>query len=121
MSSDASHTSYRIARWFLQIGLAFILIYAGVNSILDPVIWKGYVPGFLSPELREITLWISTIGELILAVWLLTGKYLKFPSILTAVFMALIIGFNIPLFGVIFRNVGLLFAALALAALTWEE
>lgn len=121
MSSDTSHTSYRIARWLLQIGLAFVLIYAGVDSIFDPASWKGYVPGFLSPDMREITLWVATIGELILAVWLLTGKYLRIPSILTAVFMALIIAFNVPLFGVVFRNVGLLFASLALAALTWKD
>ncbi|MFB6225517.1 MAG: DoxX family membrane protein [Candidatus Paceibacteria bacterium] len=118
---QSKQNSYYIARWSLQLGLAFVLIYAGVDSIFDPASWKGYVPGFLSSDLREITLWISTVGELILAAWLLVGRNLRIPSILIAIFMALIIGFNLPLFKIVFRNVGLLFAALALAALTWNE
>jgi len=56
-----------------------------------------------------------------LAGWHLIGKNLKIPSILVAIFMALIIAFNLPLFGILFRNVGLLSAALALAALTWND
>jgi len=55
--------SQKLARRFLQLGLAFVLGYAGVESILDPASWKGYVPGFLSSGLRELTLWISAVGE----------------------------------------------------------
>ncbi|PSO43996.1 MAG: hypothetical protein BRC23_02310 [Parcubacteria group bacterium SW_4_49_11] len=108
------------ARWILQLGLAFVLIYAGVGALTDPVSWKAYVPGFLSGGLRELVFQISTWGELLLAGWLLSGQRLVIPSFLTALFLALIVLFNLSLLDVVFRNVGLMAGALALGVLAWD-
>jgi len=89
--------------------------------VIDPVSWKAYVPEFLPGELREITFQISTRSELILAGWLLSGWRLVIPSLLTALFIALIVLFNLSLLDVVFRNVGLVCAALALGFLSWSE
>ncbi len=121
MKEFIRHNRDTYVRRLLQIGLAFVLIYAGIGALTEPLSWKAYTPSFLPGDLRDIVFQISTWGELFIAGWLLSGKKLAIPSFLMAIFLALIIGFNWSQLDILFRNVGLLFAALALGVMSLEE
>ncbi|MBI4086108.1 MAG: DoxX family membrane protein [Candidatus Liptonbacteria bacterium] len=99
----------------LRLGLAFVLSYAAVSSLLEPQNWVGYFPRFLFSILPERFLLPGfSIAQIILAVWLLSGRRLKWASLVSAGMMAGITLFNLNLFEVTFRDVGLFFMAVAL-------
>ena len=102
----------------LRIGLAFVFIYAAVMSFIHPLEWVGYLPSMISGEdLRLTLLKAFSVGQIILALWLLSGFFTRFAAILTAVTLLGITVADFSIFAITFRDVGLFFAALALAAL----
>jgi hypothetical protein len=106
------------AKWLLQLGLAIVFLYAAISSLLSPLDWTGFLPTFLTglaPSLMVLK--ILAVYEILLAVWLLSGRYLRYAAWLTALTLAGIILTNPTQLIVTFRDIGLLFAALALAAL----
>lgn len=99
----------------LRIGLAFVFLYAGIASLQQPLEWEGYVPHLMASMFGVSTsLHLIAISEIGLGMWLLTGKYAKYAAALSAVMFAVIILVNLNQLLVTFRDVGLLFAALAL-------
>src|ERR1700690_2781332 len=104
-----NNTKY--SRILLQVGLAFVFAYAAIESFMHPFDWTSYLPNFLS-HLAALTTLIKifAVYEAILAVWLLSGKYLKVVGLLCALTFASILIFNPNQFIVIFRDVGLLLA-----------
>lgn len=107
------------ARWLLQIGLAAVFLYAAISQLQKPNDWTAYVPNFLVSSISLLTVVkIVAIYELILAAWLLSGKYLKLAGLLSALTLGGIIGFNLNQLIVTFRDIGLLFMALALIFLS---
>ena len=99
----------------LGIGLAFVFAYAAVSSFMHPFEWVGYVPTFLTRFAAPATLVkLIALYELFLAAWLLSAKYRKYAALLSAVTLAGIIVLNWGQMIVTFRDVGLLFMALAL-------
>lgn len=108
----------RLASFFLRAGLAIVFLYAGVASFLDPVSWIGYIPPWIREFMgAEAFLNIHAVGEIILALWLLSGKRAYEAGIVAALAMAAIILFNLGLLDVVFRDVAILAMALALAIL----
>lgn len=108
----------QLARWLLRIGLAFSFGYAGVMSVLDPLVWAGFLPHLLTalvPATALLTMF--AVYELALALWLLSGRRVRIAALLAAATLAGIILSNASEFIVTFRDVGLLTMALALAAL----
>jgi len=109
-----SHSN--VAALFLRVGLAIVFLYAAVSSFISPNEWIGYLPGFLRDILPvTVTLGIFSIIELLLAAWLLSGVYVRFAAVVAAAMLLGIIVSNISLLPISFRDIGLLFAALALA------
>ncbi|HXB11173.1 MAG TPA: hypothetical protein VNZ45_04230, partial [Bacteroidia bacterium] len=75
----------KIASVLLRVGLAVVLLYAAISSIRHPLLWVGFLPTFLTEKISATTLIkIFAIYELILAGWLISGKYLKYCAILSA-------------------------------------
>ncbi len=110
----ASRTS--LAPLFLRLGLATVLLYASVSSTLQPNEWIGYLPPILTDHFdANVLLTLFSIYELLLAIWLLSGMYVRYAALLCAVTFVGIITSNIGLFSISFRDIGLMFAALALA------
>ncbi len=104
------------AAWVLRLGLAFVFAYAGVQSLQHPLEWIGYMPKMLTSHFDANTLLkVFSVAQLLLAVWLLTGKYLRFAALFAAAMLAGITLFNIPQMVITFRDVGLTAMALALA------
>lgn len=99
----------------LRVGLAIVLIYAALSSFKNPQDWIGYFPKFARDQISGDTLLhIFSAYELVLALWLLSGKYIKAAALLAALTFSGIVVFNLSLFTITFRDVALIFASLAL-------
>lgn len=105
------------AALLLRVGLGFVLLYAALSSFLEPLNWIGFFPGFLFrlgiPE--ELVLGGFSLYEAILGLWLLWGKKVVYPALLSAMAFGGITFFNLGAMDILFRDLGLFFAALALA------
>lgn len=103
----------------LRLGLAFIFVYAGLASFLNPVEWAGYLPPFVSTIISAtVIVQIMGLVEIALAAWLVSGKYLFYAAIASTVLLAGITAANLNLLIITFRDVGLVAAALALVLLS---
>lgn len=101
----------------LRLGLAFVFAYAGIAMLLEPENWIGYVPLFVKNILgaqTELFLYLHAAFEIVLAVWLLWGRWLKWAALVAFLDLAAITVFNLSLLDVVFRDVGLALAALGL-------
>lgn len=107
-----------LAPLLLRAGLATVLAYAAIASIVSPNDWIGYVPIFVRDIIPATTaLSILAIIQLIVALWLLSGIYVRLAALVTAALLAGIIVSNFNLLAITFRDIGLLFAALALVVM----
>ena len=105
----------QLAALLLRLGLAFVFTYAAVDSFIHPGDWVGYIPHIMSMFVpAETALKAISIYELLLAGWLLFGKYTRYAAALSALTLAGILTANLGVLGVTFRDVGLVCAALAL-------
>ncbi|MDP2641405.1 MAG: hypothetical protein Q8P39_02590, partial [Candidatus Yanofskybacteria bacterium] len=79
----------------------------------------GYLPAeasrFGSPEAM---LFLFSLFQIALALWLFSGRGLRAASLLSAVALLAIILPNLGVMDLIFRDIGLFFAALALFSLS---
>lgn len=105
----------------LRIGLAVVFLYAAYGAFMQPDVWIGYLPGFIATSSSAtIILQIFSVIEIVLSIWLLIGKKTFYAAVIAAVMLVGIISSNLSELDVIFRDFGLLFAALALAALSFD-
>jgi uncharacterized membrane protein len=107
-------------KYLLQLGLAFVLLYAGISSFLHPSDWVGFVPVWVRHFglTRLSVLHLHGGAEVVLGIWLLANRQVKFAAWLTTLDLAAIIlvnGFSPAVFGTTFRDVGLFFASLYLS------
>lgn len=99
----------------LRLGLAIVFLYAAVSSFTHPEEWVGYLPSILSNHISpDLLLKFFSAYELALAAWLLSGVYVRFAALLCALTLMGIIASNFSLFVITFRDIALVFAALAL-------
>ena len=103
------------AQLLLRLGLAAVFLYAAVSSFLSPNDWIGYLPQFVRDILpARALLMVFSVVEVILAVWLLSGVYVRLAGLVAALMLLGIIVSNVSLLPISFRDLGLMFAALAL-------
>ncbi|HZX50182.1 MAG TPA: hypothetical protein VFE94_03515 [Candidatus Paceibacterota bacterium] len=101
----------------LRTGLAFVFLYTAVVGFMDPGAYIKWIPGFVLESLPvgAVPFLISFfIFEAVLAVWLLWGKWGVAAAVISAALLFAITFLNLNAFGVLFRNVGLIAAAVAL-------
>jgi hypothetical protein len=103
----------------LRIGVAFSFIYPPVSAFINPYSWIGYIPEFMTvlPIESIALLHIFGIFELLIGLWLLFGKRIFIPSILAALFLALVVGFNWTQMDVLFRDIPIFLMAVCLTLL----
>lgn len=112
------HSAITILRW----GLAFIFFYAAISSLLNPENWVGYFPDFLINLLPDKFVFIAfSFYEIVLAAMLFFGKKIAWASLFAAITLVGITIFNLNTLDVVFRDIGLIFMALALHELIREE
>ncbi len=112
----------RTAQLLLRLGVAFAFLYPPINAFIDPYAWVGYFPSFvrdLGPEM--VLLHIFGAIEIVIGLWILSGKRLFYPSLVASGMLALIVILNLGDFQVLFRDVPIALAALALAVLNRPE
>jgi uncharacterized membrane protein YphA (DoxX/SURF4 family) len=109
-------------KYLLQLGLAFTLLYAGMDSLIHTFDWVGFVPGWIENFgiKPELALHAHSIVEIALGLLLLTTWKTKWVAAIAALDMAIILvanGFGRGIFLITFRDVGLLCTAIYLALL----
>ena len=103
------------ATLFLRLSLTVAFGYAGVGSLLEPAVWIGYLPSFVSRQSFAPTLLMFfSVIELGLAAWLLSGWKTKFAAILAGLMLTGIVLANISDLTIVFRDLALIFSAIAL-------
>lgn len=113
MRNNISNTN--VTSWLLRLGLAAVFLYAGISSLQHPLEWVGFLPTFLTKAVAATTLIkVFAIYELVLAIWLISGKLLKYSALLCALTLAVIVITNPSQLITTFRDMGLAFMALAL-------
>jgi len=105
-----------IARLLLRLGLAFVFVYAGVSSLRQPDEWIGYLPHFLaSASYAETLMRVFAVYELGLALWLLSGKFVRYAAALCGLTLVGIVLADPNNLIISFRDIGLICMAVALA------
>ena len=110
------------ASFFLRFGLAFVFIYVAVSALIMPEAWIGFLPSFLGSSVTKgYFLFAHDVFGIGLGLWLLSGKKTFYAAVVSSVFLAGILLTNLNSFLIVFRDVGLFFAAVALAVLSKKE
>ena len=106
----------------LRIGVAFAFLYPPMHAIWHPDIWIGYFPSFLFGYVPdEVLLHGFGIVEIIIALWILSGHKIFWPSLIAAAMLTGIVVFHWGSFEVLFRDASIAAAALALALFEWRN
>lgn len=99
----------------LGLGLAFVFLYAGVSSLMNPQLWTSYLPQFMGNFIAlDVAIKLIAVYEIILGLLLVSGKFRKVAAALSALTLAGIIVSSLNQFVITFRDVGLLMMAVAL-------
>ena len=105
----------QIASLLLRVGLAVAFLYAGIASLRAPLEWIGFLPAIVTKLVAPmIAIRLIAVYELVLAAWLISGRYTRYAALISAVTLSGILLGNLNELIVTFRDVGLFFASLAL-------
>ncbi|MBI2004425.1 hypothetical protein HYS72_03095 [Candidatus Pacearchaeota archaeon] len=108
--------------FLLRSGLAIVFFYAGISSFLAPTNWIGFVPNFIGAVIpKEIFLIVFSTYEILLGIGLLFDYKTFALSILSSATLFLILFGNIMSLELLFRDIAILFMALALIALSYKK
>lgn len=108
----------KLANLILRLGLAAVFLYAAVSSLVSPNDWVGYLPAFTANIVPAgVLLKIFSAYELLLALWLVSGKYTRYAGALSALTLLGIILSDIKLLAITFRDLAVAAAAAALTVL----
>lgn len=107
------------AQWFIRLGLAFVFIYFGIDKLINPINWLGYVPAWIETivPLRQFIL-ANGVLEIILGLGLLYHKTLRIAANIIILFLAAVIA-SLGFDEITVRDTGLLFMAIALVV--WRQ
>ena len=123
--------SQKISEWFLRLGLAGTYLYSGYDLFMHPSAWHWairplpeFIQGIINSFGIDQYLRIQGASELFFALlfllWFLPRPIVRIVTLLAALEMASILLF-VGIGGDTFRDIGLLGAALALAAIPSKE
>ena len=106
----------------LRLGLGFVFIWFGIDKLINPINWLGYIP----PKVAQLIfinldsfIFLLGIVELILGTLLIIGLYTRIVAFIMAIHLALVVaslGFN----EIAARDIGLLSIALYLSLTNWN-
>ena len=112
----------KFVSFLLRAGIGFSFLYVGVMAFINPDAWIGFIPSFVEIIIsRELFLIFHGILDLILGLWLLSGWKVFYASIVSGVLLFFIVIFNLVSLDVIFRDITILLAAIALGILSKDK
>ncbi len=104
-----------LASFIIRLGLAIAFFYAAVSSLLFPDNWIGFLPLWLIPaSLAKLFLLVFTIFQFSLGLWLLSNYKIKYAVIVVIFLLFVIIVTNFTAMDLLFRDIPIVFSALAL-------
>ncbi len=104
--------------FLLRLGIAIPFLYAAIAATLDPNSWIGFFPPWLQSILPGgVLLGLFSLYELALSLWLLSGKKTYYAGGLASLTLLAITITNLTVLDIVFRDLGLLLAAIALTIL----
>ena len=106
----------------LRIGVAFAFLYPPISAFVNPFAWIGFFPPFLVGIVPDQVL-LNSFGivEIIIGLWILSGKNILIPSAAATALLIGIVLFNLPQFDVIFRDLSIALMSGALALEEWNK
>jgi uncharacterized membrane protein YphA (DoxX/SURF4 family) len=111
-----------VAFFLLRAAIASVFAYAAIASFITPDNWIGFFPLFLQHLVPQNFLLNGfSIYELLLAVWLLSGKFTFYAAILSCITLSGVILFNINLLDIVFRDFAIVVAAASLAGFSYKN
>ena len=111
-----------LASFILRVALAVPFLFVAIDATLQPDAWIGFVPFFLRNIFPEaLLLGAHSLMNLVLGVWLLSGWRTRYAAVLSALVLLTVIVTNLPSLDIIFRDIGLLLAAVSLALLHYKK
>ncbi len=117
--SAADQDKTRLASLILRLGLAFAFLYAAISSLINPLAWAGFIPFVVKGIIPERILLTSfSIFQIFLGLWLVSGKKVFYAAVVSALTLAVITVANLNSLIIVFRDITILFSAVALAALS---
>ncbi|HEX5774814.1 MAG TPA: hypothetical protein VFY28_02545 [Candidatus Paceibacterota bacterium] len=104
--------------WCARGAVAFAFLYPPLSALTDPYSWIGYFPGFLLDAVAPsemLLLYAFGVLQVLLAVLILFMARPWLPSLAAAVVLVAIVAASPSQFPILFRDLSLALAALALA------
>ncbi len=111
------------ASLILRIALAFSFIYAAISSFISPQNWVGFIPDSLPGNFITDNYYLIafSVFEIILGLWLLSNKKPYYASVISAIVLFAITIVNLSSIDIVFRDVSLFLAAVALSILAKDK
>ena len=106
----------RAANLAVRVGVAFAFLYPPFDALANPDSWIGYFPHVMRGFVPDLVL-LHGFGllEVVIALWLLSGIKIFWPALAATVLLLAIVFFNYQDFEVVFRDLSIAAASLALA------
>ena len=110
-----------VASIILRLGLTFVFFFAAATSLLSPESYSKFVPTLVT-QFVPVNVFLMAYGvfEILLGLWLLSGKGSFYSGMLAALLLFTLTVFNLQEINILFRNVAIICAALSLVALSRE-
>lgn len=107
----------KTANLLLRLAIAFSFLYVAYGFWQNPNDWIGYIPAFVKNVglSQDVLLMLIAGFHLIVALWILSGWRIFLPSLVAAIFLGSVVYFNWNQLDILFRDISLALAALALA------
>ena len=102
----------------LRVGVAFAFIYPAVSAWFSPFAWIGYFPGFmldLAGTHDILLLHAFGVFEIVLGLWILSGKKIFIPSVIATLLLFAIVAVHWRQMDVVFRDLPIALMSFALA------
>lgn len=108
--------------FLLRAGIATVFLYAAIASFLDPFSWIGFFPAWLREIFDPALLLMGfSIFEIALGLWIFSGVMVREAAVVASITLFAIVLGNLGALDIVFRDVAILFAALALVAVGQKE
>lgn len=110
-----------MANFILRAAAAFAFLYPPISAWFDPNSWLGYVPDFARAAAASVgagdLVLLHGFGavEIIIALWILSGWKIFWPSLAATAVLLVIVISNFQEFPVLFRDLSIAGLTLGLA------
>jgi len=114
--------NFRAVNLLLRLSIASVFLYAAIAATLEPQNWIFYIPKFIRDMFpAQILLGGFSFYQAVLSIWILSGKKTFYAASLASLTILGIIGANINVIDVLFRDFSIFFASLALAVGSYKK